>query len=325
MKTKQFTSRLADGLWDLWCLLSLIGIWPRFIEPNLLVTKRLSLPIKNLSKEIKIFSFSDLHIHPKMPQWHLDRLIKKVKEEQPDLIFFTGDFICNATLDDEKRLLAFLNAFPHARYGNFTIPGNHDYASFLGISQEGEYDVITEKKGSSLIGKGFRRLFFPPPIKGKVTAEAKLTPLHQGLKKLLESTPFRLLDNETVRIPLADSSLNICGLGEYTGGQTLPSRAFEEYDRSAPGIILLHNPDGIPLLNDFPGELILCGHTHGGQINLPWICQRLALMEHPHYKRGLIKEKNRWIYISRGVGAVMRFRWFSLPEILILTLKNEET
>lgn len=326
MTTQKTNYHFADKLWDLWCIVSLVGIWPRFIEPNMLITKRLEIPIQNLSPalaNLRIFVFSDLHINSKMPQRHLVRLINKIKETDPDLILFTGDFICNSTLDDKERLLNFLNAIPVARYGNFAIPGNHDYTKYLTINDDGDYDVLANNNAGSMISKGFRRLFCSPPISGKVTARARATPLHQDLAALIAQSPFRLLHNESIPLNINGATLNICGLGEYMGGQTLPAEAYKNYNCDAHGIILLHNPDGIPLLNDFPGDVILCGHTHGGQINLPWIWQRLALMEHPRYKRGLIKENGRHIYITRGVGALMTFRWFSLPEILIVTLKSQ--
>lgn len=323
MTTTKPRYHLADKLWDLWCITSLIGIWPRFVEPNLLKTTHLNIPIANLSpalSSLKIFVFSDLHINNKMPQWILNRLVKKIKDADPDLIFFTGDFLSYSKMDNKPALLKFLTAIPEARYGNFAIAGNHDYNEYLAVNEKGEYDTSNNTNNSSLISKGFTRLFCPPTLNGKVTPQARSTTLHPELLDALASSSFRLLHNETVRLTIKGSTLNICGLGEYMGGHTVPSVAYQNYDDSAPGIILLHNPDAIPLLSNYPGELLLAGHTHGGQINLPWIWQRLAMMEHPRYKRGLLKEKGKHLYISRGVGAIMTFRWFSLPEILIVKL-----
>ncbi|MDB6080928.1 MAG: ykuE, partial [Chlamydiia bacterium] len=53
-----------ERLWDLWCIASIIGIWPRFIEPNILVNSNHTLPITMLPKELNgltIVQISDLH------------------------------------------------------------------------------------------------------------------------------------------------------------------------------------------------------------------------------------------------------------------------
>lgn len=118
--------------------------------------------------------------------------------------------------------------------------------------------------------------------------------------------------------------LNICGLGEHMAGKALPQEAYKNYDTNYPGLILVHNPDAIPRLKNYPGEVILCGHTHGAQINLPWMWRRFIVLENPRYKRGLLHENQRWIYINRGVGAVMNFRWFSVPELLLLELDSDD-
>ena len=67
----------------------------------------------------------------------------------------------------------------------------------------------------------------------------------------------------------------------------------------------------------------MCGHTHGGQVNLPWFWKKFTLMENPQLKRGLVRMLDKWIYINRGVGSIMQFRWFAKPEILLLTLEMQ--
>jgi predicted MPP superfamily phosphohydrolase len=45
----------------------------------------------------------------------------------------------------------------------------------------------------------------------------------------------------------------------------------------------------------------------------------LTRMENKEWKRGLKKLENQWLYISRGIGSTMKFRWFSRPEITLIT------
>jgi hypothetical protein len=78
-------------------------------------------------------------------------------------------------------------------------------------------------------------------------------------------------------------------------------------------------------MTSYPNSLVLCGHTHGGQVNLPWMWKKFTLMENIQYKQGLHALGNgRLAYISRGVGSVLTFRWFAPPEIVCITLREDQ-
>lgn len=315
---------LADLLWDGWCIASVVGIWPRFIEPNLIHTTRLNLKIKQLPSELvglKILQFSDIHLHQGISNFFITKLIKKIKNLTPDLIVFTGDFLCYSRFKDKTRLKYLLDSL-EAPHGCYAIFGNHDYEKPVSINNQGEYDVVENK--SSMIGKGFSRIFTTTHIAKKVTSAAKEIGTHLELEEFLHTTPFELLHNTCKLLPVKGSYLNLCGLGEYTLGKCLPKVAFVEYDKQYPGVILTHNPDSVPLLEEFPGDIILCGHTHGGQINLPWLWKKFTLLENMKYKRGLFRLNDKWLYVNRGVGSVMQFRWFATPEITLITLEQSD-
>lgn len=312
----------GDILWDIGCAASLIGIWPRFIEPNLLKTTHLNLPIPKLSSDLNgftILQFSDLHIDSRVSDFFLNKIRSRIRQLNPDCIVFTGDFLSCSVLDNPNRLIHFLSDL-RAHYGSYAILGNHDYAQFVSVNDAGDYATI--KKSSSLISKGFKRLFSQALPTGHIDPHSSLIENHETLLSSLEQTHFELLHNETKTIRIKDSLLNISGLGEYALGKTDPEKAFRKYQHGHPGIVLIHNPDAIPLLKNYPGEIILCGHTHGGQINLPWMWRKFTLMEHPEWKRGLKQWNNRWSYVNRGVGAVIPFRWFSVPELTMFTLTS---
>jgi predicted MPP superfamily phosphohydrolase len=325
MKTKNTLSKSQKALqilWDTWCIVSIVGIWPRFIEYRLLSTTNTQFQIPSLPKELeglKILQFSDLHLNETIKDSFLEKVIKKTKEISPDIIVFTGDFLSYALLDNPKRLQKFLNSF-NAPFGCYAILGNHDYQTYASINKEGDYDI---SNASQPLSRGLKRLWYTPTISKNVTPRAKATPPKQELIELLKQTPFKLLCNETQLIPIRNSHINISGLGEHMLGHCLPEKAFKNYDPRFPGIILCHNPDGIPNLKDYPGDVILCGHTHGGQINIPGLCKKFMILENPQFKRGLFKIKNKWAYINRGIGSSMQFRWFSIPEISVFTLKSK--
>ncbi len=322
---KSSKSHFFDLLWDLWCLVSIIGIWPRFIEPNLLKKTSLNLPINDLPRDLnglKIAQFSDLHLHKRTPDRFLNKIVKKIEQERPDIIVFTGDFLCFSQMKETKRLKRFLNRFK-APLGCYAIFGNHDYQSSVSLNEEGYYDLVDKK--TSMIGQGFKRLFSPVTPRKIVTERARNVPPHNQLIQLLKETPFQLLDNATQQLSIKDSFLNLTGVGEYILGRCLPEKAFKDYQEDYPGIVLAHNPDCLPYIESFPGDLIVSGHTHGAQINLPFLWKKLILIENEKYKRGLFRVQNKWFYVNRGVGSVMPFRWFSPPEITFFTLKDDSS
>lgn len=322
--TPESSFSFTDIFWDAFCICSVVGIWPRFVEPRLIMTTRLSLPVWNLSDALigfKILQFSDLHLNQHMSDAYLKRISQKITALKPDLIAFTGDFLCYSAMGDPERLRRFLCSLK-APYGCYAILGNHDYAEFVSVNDAGEYDRIDNS--SSLLGQAFRRLTKNITLKKTVTQQAKGIKQHAELINLLAETPFKLLHNRTVSISVNGSTLNICGLGEYMLGRFDPQEAFKYYDNNAPGIILLHNPDGVPYLKEYPGDIVLSGHTHGGQVNLPWMWKKFTLLENMEFKKGLLKVGDKWVYVNRGIGSVLPFRWFSTPELLLLTLEKAQ-
>lgn len=313
----------SKWLWDLFCTASIIGIWPRFIEPKMLCLNQFTLPIRSLPKDLdglKCLHFSDLHWRGHLSSTYLKKLVKKINAQQPDLIFFTGDFLIRSLIDDRAELIAFLNAL-ESKKGSFAVFGNHDYSAYVTVNQEGDYD-IDETTPNSLL-KGFELLVSRIKISGKTTNRAKKVVLHEELIHLLQDTPFIPLHNSHFFVPVGKSGLNIVGLGEYSAGQCNPDKGFKGYQNEFPGIILSHNPDSFPMLLDRPGDLILAGHTHGGQINLPYVWKKFTHLEQFRYKRGLLQVHEKWTYISRGVGSLIPFRWFSPPEITLFTLTSD--
>jgi uncharacterized protein len=78
----------------------------------------------------------------------------------------------------------------------------------------------------------------------------------------------RMLTNARVSLPPPFDGIDICGLDDP--GRGAP-RADLALDGAAPiRVVLMHSPDGLRFIGDRPFTLALCGHTHGGQVVLPW-------------------------------------------------------
>lgn len=313
-----------EWLWDAWCVISVIGIWPRFIEPHFLQASKVTIPITHLPSAFENFTIlqlSDLHWDFNFPSFLLKQLKARIQQLKPDLIVFTGDLLCRAKIENMEALKNFL-VILKAPAGCYAILGNHDYDRFVSVNAEGDFDVL-KSENEAYITTGFKRLFNSTPLTNRFTLEASQLHLHSELLDLWRMTSFKLLNNETIQINHQGSQINLCGLEDYLSGRFDPVEAFKNYKMDLPGVILSHNPDSAGVLQDYPGDLMLCGHTHGGEINLPFLWKRFCHMEIPVLKRGLKWFGNKWIYTNRGINSIMKFRWFALPELTILTLKKK--
>lgn len=309
---------LDRTLFDLFCVSTGIGIWPRYIEPRLLFTTKLKVPLKGLKSPRRIVQVSDLHFGKHSSDRFFSRVSASVNQLSPDLIALTGDFICNGKMHDRKGLLSFLKTLK-APDGLFAVLGNHDYEKGVGVDQEGNYGVVNR---NGPVFQGLARLLTQTTIHGGFSEEARRLKANPELLAVFEEAKVVLLKDRTACI---GDQLNLTGVSEYMTGQIDPDRAFEDYQSCHPGVLLCHNPDALPHLLKYPASLVLSGHTHGGQINLPWIRKKLTMMQYPRYFKGLIQESGKTIYISRGLGSVMNFRFCAPPEIVCIDLIPEVT
>lgn len=305
----------SNILWDAFCFASVFGIWPRFIEPKLLATSSFDIALPKLKQSLKVVQLSDLHFNDMINQNFLNKLVRQVAILAPDLIVITGDFLCMGQMADAKRLKDFLLSLK-APLGIFAVLGNHDYSAGLNINSDGYYDTIKSVSAPAL--SGFKRLWAVPEVKGVATAAARAVSANPELMQVLEESSVTLLDNRTVQI----GGLNLVGLGDLMADAVHPEKAFSKYDLKLPGVILAHNPDTVTRLKDFPGDLVLSGHTHGGQINLPWLWKRFTSMENRQFKSGMHQILDKSLYISRGLGGVIPFRFNTRPELVLITIKK---
>lgn len=311
---------------DFLSIVSVIGIWPRFIEPQMVTINEIEWNLKPEQAHLNnltLVQISDLHFHKGVSQKFLDKVIRRICRRRPDLIFFTGDFICYSQLEEEERLKKFLQRL-EAPLGNYCIFGNHDYNQYVSRNKEGMYDLIPPPNPIEGVIKGLQIAFSSAKTRYSVSEAACSIKLHEPLCRLLNETPFKLLENATVTLPIG---LNISGLGDMALGRCRPETAFAGYNHAYPGIVLSHNPDSFPLLLDYPGDWILAGHTHGEQIHFPWpkwlnlISQKLARLENPGYTRGLFSLGEKKLYVNRGLGCHKPFRFCSPPEITVIRTK----
>ena len=106
----------------------------------------------------------------------------------------------------------------------------------------------------------------------------------------------------------------------YHAAETLKA-TLDETDQSAPLLLLAHTPDIFPHV---PAEvaLTLAGHTHGGQVDLPFLGRLIVPSRFgERFAYGLIEEAGRRLYVTSGIGtAIIPVRFRVPPEIVVITL-----
>jgi predicted MPP superfamily phosphohydrolase len=87
-------------------------------------------------------------------------------------------------------------------------------------------------------------------------------------------------------------------------------------------VVLAHNPQSVEDLVGHRTDLILSGHTHGGQINWPGLGRLLLGKKARRYAAGLYPLESGHLYVNTGVGFGWRFRFGVRPELTIFTLHS---
>lgn len=119
--------------------------------------------------------------------------------------------------------------------------------------------------------------------------------------------------------PWGIGRLNLVGLGDLWAVEFAPERAFDGLP-AGPTVVLSHNPDTKDKLGKYSWELMLSGHTHGGQVVIPGVGAPWTPVQDKRYLDGLKPWGNRQIHVSRGVGNTRGIRFNCRPEVNLLTL-----
>ena len=128
----------------------------------------------------------------------------------------------------------------------------------------------------------------------------------------------RFLNNASVTIPP-----QLMGIDELYRGNPDAERAFSGVDPNAPCIAISHHPDIIDLLGARRIDLLLCGHTHGGQIRLPFFGAIVVPSHHEaEYAAGFHRVRNVLMYVSRGIGSIPPIRILCRPEVATFVLRR---
>ena len=144
-----------------------------------------------------------------------------------------------------------------------------------------------------------------------------------AVKQLIATTDLKLLINENI---VLENGLQLAGVDDYWTGPSNLRKTLTGIDPDAPTVLLSHNPDiNDALQDDERVALVISGHTHGGQIRVPFTEWAPWIPCNARYrgKTALFEEKaGRLTFISKGVGTFfLPLRVSCPPDIGVLRLR----
>lgn len=255
------------------------------VEPNWLerTVTRVKLSCRSLTRGVRILHLSDFHASPVVPFSLIENAVELGLEARPDVICLTGDFVTDATPVDRAVYAGILRKLAAAAPAFATL-GNHDGGRWAG-SHGGFHDT-------------------------------------EFVRALLAASKIPVLHNRSEVVRVRGQRLRFAGVPDLWSGEVDGAAAFAEVAGDDPAIVLAHNPDTKDALANRPWDLMLSGHTHGGQVVLPLVGARFVPVRDKRFIAGLKPWNGRQVYITRGVGNVHGIRVNCRPEVTVLDLES---
>jgi predicted MPP superfamily phosphohydrolase len=222
--------------------------------------------------------------------------------EMPLRIGFASDFHAGPTTD-RRTLAAACDALSAMKPDVVLLGG--DYVSVRGedIAQLEPYLAAIEAPHGKFA------------VLGNHDLRANIKPITESLAH----AGVRLIINERVTLGAPFDDVTLCGLDDSSYGDPRPELAID----GATGIriVLMHSPETLRVIGNRAFDLALCGHTHGGQVALPWGAPILLPggplnRKYCHGQFDLGGEPTRTLLVSRGIGCSgLPTRLFAAPEV----------
>ena len=149
---------------------------------------------------------------------------------------------------------------------------------------------------------------------------------HDRVRNALERNNIRVVEDTAARLDTPAGPLWVAGISDlYTGRHDLHAALSAVTDDSTPVILLTHNPDVFPFV-PHRVTLTLAGHTHGGQVRLPFVGRPVVPSRFGQlYAAGHVFEGGRHLYVATGIGtSILPVRFRVPPVVAILTLVPEQ-
>lgn len=226
-------------------------------------------------KHLKAVLVADLHMGYAIGVDHITNMVKKINEQNADIVIIAGDIFDNSYdgMDDPEGIKAQLKSIK-SKYGVYAVYGNHD---------------IDEK---ILMGFTF-------DWGGKQLNSEKMT-------NFIKECDIKLINDESV---LINDEFYLVGRrdtdkpGTEDGTRAEISELTKDLDKTKPIFVLSHEPDELQKTADAGADIDFSGHTHDGQL-FPGNLTIGLFWENPC---GMIKKDNMYSIVTSGVGVYGTF------------------
>ena len=143
----------------------------------------------------------------------------------------------------------------------------------------------------------------------------------EWIEDFLFQCDFELLQNEHLLLSKNETLINLVGIDSLIGGNPDIENAFDNVDTSLFTIVLTHAPDLVTQLPYSGIDVTLAGHSHGGQIALPFFGTLTSIQGAEKYSKGTYHINNMELIVSNGLGTSQKdIRIFADPQCHILRL-----
>ena len=260
-------------------LITLTIIYARYGGTSGLITKEYKIESSLIGEDfdgLKVVHFSDLHYLRVTNNDKLKEIVDEINLIKPDIVFFTGDLI-------DK---------------DFTLTDKDNDDLINGLSS------IKAKYG-----------------KYAVLGNHDYVKNIEIFKDIYSNSNFNLLQNSYDIIYSSNNDkLFIGGVDNYSYNEADINKVMEYFNDNSDisyKIILVHEPDYIDnILTNYNVNLVLAGHSHNGQINIPYIKNFFLPYGSRKYYENYYKVNDTDLYISSGIGeSSVNFRLFNKPSI----------
>lgn len=313
---------LAAGL-----LTTAYHIW--FIEPTWLEVTRVEIASAKIQRPIRIVVIADLQTED-FGEYE-QGVLRLAFAERPDVILWAGDYVQSPQADEQyRRINEFLRANPYSPpLGAYAVAGNVDSPRWPKMFEGTDVVVVHQTQAFMLDGVRLTCLSLGDSYNGLCDLLGREIPIHPA------AAPADMRRAAGANGPPAADAADRenASSGEPAGDAATAAEPATDIERArdlsatAYHIIVGHVPNFARGRND--GDLLLAGHTHGGQVQIPGVGPLIANCWVPRsWASGItMLEGGRRLIVSRGIGMergeAPQIRFFCRPQLLVIELLPE--
>jgi len=144
-----------------------------------------------------------------------------------------------------------------------------------------------------------------------------------AIKEAMVKASIIVLDNDSRWLEISGQKIKIGGVGDFLKGTAILQPTIRDVEKKDFVVLVVHNPSFFDKISE-KIDLVLSGHTHGGQITFFGFWRPFFELKYgSKYISGVYRSKNSTLLVSNGVGTtILPIRFFARPEINVITLER---